>query len=336
MGRHHADGWKRAGHEVVSVTDIDTNRANSLARDFGIKRVYGNYRDALDDKETEIIAICLPLSFHAEIAVEAAKRSKHIFCEKPMAGSFEESLSVEKAVHEAGVQYGLGFQRNLSKGVLKAQELVQSGRLGRPVVFHCDSVMEIRPKRIMHDADGNMGPVMDLGCHYYTMWNSVFQSQPKTVHAIGKVLAKDRTELSHIPRLAVDSAIVTVEYESGDVGLFTVTWGMPPRFKMKSAVDRIYGPKGGLEGYFNHNTDHLAFFEEDGEEEIELDVYPSLHEEQFRLFTEALDAGEPAPVGIREGQAALALTLSIFQSIETGLAVDFPAFREELEKEPAR
>ncbi|TNJ66992.1 Gfo/Idh/MocA family oxidoreductase [Paenibacillus hemerocallicola] len=323
MGKQHIKGWQLAGHEVVSVTDIDLQRARELATQFNVKQVYQDYKEAIVDRDVEIVSVCLPLALHAPVTIFAAEQGKHIFCEKPLARNFREVADMEEAVRKAGVQFGLGLQRNLSVGVQTARQYVQEGRLGRPVIFHNDSLAQIRPKRVMHDADGNGGPLMDLGCHYYIMWQTVFASRPKTVYARGQLLAKDREELAHIAKLAYDTAQVTIEYETGDVGIFTVSWGLPPGVKLKAHVDRLYGPKGGLEGGFNNNAAKLTFYDGDQVSELHLESYASLHNEQFRLFVDALNEGKPAPVGFEAGKDVLALTLAIFRSIETGEVIDF-------------
>jgi predicted dehydrogenase len=330
MGNQHVKGWNLAGHEVVSVTDIDPERANELASKYGVKKVYSDYKEAIGDPEAEIVSICLPLALHAPVTVYAASQGKHIFCEKPLARNFQEVAEMEAAVAKAGVQFGLGFQRNLSRGVHTVKEAVQEGRLGRPVVFQCDSVAQIRPKRVMHDADGNAGPIMDLGCHYFVMFQTVFGSLPKTVYARGQIMAKDREELAHIPRLAIDTAQITVEYESGDIGEFSVSWGMPPDFKMKARTDRIYGPLGGMEGGFNGNPKSLKLYEGNQTEELKLEGYESLHREQFDLFINALNEGNPAPVSFEAGKDVLAVTLAIFKSIETGQVVDYASWCREI------
>ncbi|TDF98118.1 Gfo/Idh/MocA family protein [Paenibacillus piri] len=329
MGKQHVKGWQLAGHEVVSITDVDTARAESLAQETGVAAIYADYKEAIVQPDVEIVSVCLPLALHAPVTIDSAEAGKHIFCEKPLARNLEEAAAMEASVRKAGVRFGLGLQRNLSQGVLKAKELVETGKLGRPVFFECDAVAEIRPKRIMHDANGNMGPLMDLGCHYYIMWQTVFQSRPKSVYARGNILAKDRPELAHIEELAIDSAVVTVEYESGDVGVFTVSWGMPPRFKLGSREDRILGPKGGAAGGFNSNPSKLSLYIGDEIEELPLYVYPSLHKEQFDLFVQALEGqGEPA-ASFQAGKEVLVLTQAIFKSIETGEAVDYPSFSRE-------
>lgn len=237
---------------------------------------------------------------------------------------------MEAAVKQAGVQFGLGFQRNFSNAIWKAKEYIEEGRLGRPIVAHSDSVAQIRPKRVMHDANGNMGPVMDLGCHFFIMWQTIFQSLPKTVYARGQVLAKDREELSGIERLAIDTAEIIIEYESGDVGVFTVTWGLPPQCKLKAQVDRMYGPKGAIEGGLSMNNRKIKLYEGAEMVEVDIEAFPSLHAKQFEVFVDALDAGLPAPVSFQQGRDVLALTLAIFRSIETQAVVDYRSFYEEM------
>jgi myo-inositol 2-dehydrogenase/D-chiro-inositol 1-dehydrogenase len=330
MGAQHVKGWKLAGHNVLSITDLDTPRAEELAQKNDVKHVFKDYKEAITQPGVEIISICLPLALHAPITIFAAEHGKHVFSEKPLARNFQEVAAMEEAVRKAGVQFGLGFQRNYSNAIWEAKKYLENGTLGRPVVAHSDSIAMIRPKRVMHDANGNMGPIMDLGCHYFIMWQTLFGSLPKTVYASGHVLAKDREELAHIQKLAVDTGVITINYESGDTAVFTVTWGMPPQFKLKANTDRIYGPKGGIQGGLNNNGKKFSLFVEDQVSEVEVEGFPSLHAREFEVFVEALEAGKPAPVSFQQGREVLALTLAIFKSIETGQVIDFKSFYDQL------
>lgn len=330
MGKSHVSGWKMAGHQVVSITDIDQERAGQIAKEFDVPQTYADYKEAIGQPDVEIVSICLPLSFHAPVTIYAAEQGKHVFCEKPLARNFQEADAMEEAVNKAGVQFGIGFQRNLSRSIWTVRDWIEEGRLGRPVISQCDSVAQIRPKRIMHDANGNAGPLMDLGCHYFIMWQTMFQSLPKTIYARGEIMARDRQELAHIEKLAVDSAVVTIEYESGDIGIFTVTWGMAPNFKMKAYQDRLFGPKGGVEGNLNGNPGKVTLYEEDQVSEVPLEKYKSLHQEQFDRFVDALNTGKAAPTSFKEARDVLATTLAIFKSIETGEVIDFASFYKQL------
>src|SRR5690606_39594200 len=83
----------------------------------------------------------------------------------------------------------------------------------RPLVFSSDLMQEVRPKIAMHDNNGNKGPIMDACCHYFFMWQTVFQSKPKRVYARGGIIAKDRPEIAHFQELAIDTGLITVRSE---------------------------------------------------------------------------------------------------------------------------
>lgn len=317
MGSRHVNAWQAAGHDVVSVTDVDAARAGALATRFSIPRVCAEYQHAIAGPAVDIVDICLPLPFHAPVTICAAEHGKHVLTEKPLARSFAEANEMETAVRRAGVAFGIGFQRNLAAGVGLLRQWAAEGRFGRPMVFNSDLLQEVRPKRAMHDRNGNNGPFMDAGCHYYLLWQTVFRSKPKTVYAQGSILAAERPEVAGFAELAIDTGVVTVEYESGDIGTLTASWGLAARFKMRHHPDRIFGPKGGAEGEVNGG---LTLYEQERTQTVEIERQ-DLHQVQCALFAEAVAAGKPAPSGFRAGKQMLAVTQAIFRSIDSGRVV---------------
>jgi myo-inositol 2-dehydrogenase/D-chiro-inositol 1-dehydrogenase len=323
MGGNHVRGWIAAGHHVVSVTDTDFPRAQTLANRYHVPNVYDDYRAALEDPSVEIVSVCLPLAFHARVTIDAAHRGKHVFCEKPLARSLEDGRRMEEAVQRAGVKFGIGFQRNLAQGVERVKQWVAEGTFGRPLVFSSDLLQEVRPKVSMHDRNGNKGPFVDACCHYFYMWNTVFQSKPKRLFASGGILGKGRPEIARIPELAIDTGVVTVEYESGDIGTMTVSWGLAKHTRLRSRPDRIFGPCGGAEGMFNHfgSDIHIDLFIGDTKESLVLGK-EDLFEKQFRLFADAITDNRPAPNGFEAGKQMLAMSLAVLESIEMGKVID--------------
>jgi predicted dehydrogenase len=317
MGVRHVNAWTNLGHRVVSITDADRERAAEVSERHGIGHVLTDYREAVSDPEVDVVAICLPLAFHAPATVLAARHGKHVFTEKPLCRTVAEADEMEAAVRGAGVHFGIGFQRNLAEGVGLLRRWASEGRLGHPLVFSSDLLQEVRPKRAMHDRNGNNGPLTDAGCHYYLLWQTVFRSKPKTVYAQGRVLAVERPEVAHLAQLAIDTAVVTVEYESGDIGTMTVSWGLAEGFRLAGRPDRVIGPRGGAEGAVGSG---LTLYECDREERVEIEP-KDLHEVQVGLFVEAIRDGKPFPHGFREGRQMLAVTDAIMESIDTGRPV---------------
>jgi predicted dehydrogenase len=68
---------------------------------------------------------------HLEIAVAAAQAGKHIFCEKPVGRSPEETQQIEAAARRAGVLSFVGFNYRWAPLVQYAKQLIDEGRLGK-------------------------------------------------------------------------------------------------------------------------------------------------------------------------------------------------------------
>lgn len=323
MGRNHVRSWIAAGHNVVTLCDQDPEGLNKLGREFNVPNLVSDYKAAIDDPRIEIVSVCLPLVFHAPVTIYAAQKGKHVFCEKPLASSLAIADEMQKAVEAAGVQFGVGFQRNFSKGVEKVKQWIDEGKFGRPMVMYSDLLQEVRPKVAMHDRNGNQGPVMDACCHTFMMWQTFFQSKPKKVYATGGILAQGRPEIAHFEQLAIDTAVINVEYESGDIGAITVSWGLAKKFKMGGRPDRIFGPKGGAEGSFNNfgiPALKIELFEGENRETVEV-PQPDLFKAEFEAFVDAILSGKPAPVSFKQGREMLRLSHAVLESIETGKIV---------------
>lgn len=317
MGGKHAEGWHMAGHDVVSITDVDTARAQELATTCGVEAIHQVFEQAVDDVNVDIVSICLPLAFHAPVTISAARHGKHILCEKPLARPSREAAAMEAAVNAAGVQFGLGFQRNLAEGVGLLRQWAAEGKFGRPMVFNSDLLQEVRPKWAMHNRNGNNGPLMDTGCHSYMLWQTVFRSRPKAVYAQGRIIATGRSEIAHFDQLAIDTGVVTMEYESGDIATMTVSWGLAEKCQMRGRSDRVFGPDGGAEGQVNSE---LTLYAGDSVEIVTIESR-NLHQVEFELFCEALERGGSPPHGFEAGKQMLAITQAIHESISTGKVV---------------
>jgi predicted dehydrogenase len=75
--------------KVAGVYDVSVDAARNLAEKHQAVS-YQHVQDLMDDREINIITVCLPTPFHCEIVVNAAKHGKHVFCEKPIAGNLND------------------------------------------------------------------------------------------------------------------------------------------------------------------------------------------------------------------------------------------------------
>ena len=320
MGERHVAGWQAAGHRVRAVVDVDACRAETLAKRFGVAKALTDYRDALAHPAIDIVSVCLPLAFHAPVSVAAAEHGKHVFCEKPLARSFAEATAIEEAVARAGVQFGIGFQRSTTRDVEILRTWVAEGRFGRPLMIRSEAMAPVRPKIAMHDGRGNMGPIMDVCGHSFLMWQNFLQAKAETVYAAGTILANGRKELASIEELAIDTAAITIRYETGDIANLVVSWGLEDANGLPRHLDTMFGPRGGVE----IDPRFKLVVHQDGKTETFETGHTNeeLYQRQLQVFADAVDRGEPPPVGLQQGKDALAVTLAALASIETGRVVE--------------
>ena len=92
---------------VVAIMDINRERAEAAAKQYGIPKVYDTLEELLADEEVQAVDICTWNNGHAPCAIAAAKAGKHVMCEKPLTVSDECAYAIQEAIKEAGVKFFL-------------------------------------------------------------------------------------------------------------------------------------------------------------------------------------------------------------------------------------
>ncbi|RKY58522.1 MAG: gfo/Idh/MocA family oxidoreductase [Candidatus Latescibacterota bacterium] len=131
MGVHHTQAIHDAqGARLVAVCDINEERLNRVASQYGVK-AYSSYEELLSDPEVEVVNICTPSGTHADMGVKAVKAGKHILVEKPPDVTVEKVDQLIDAVRRAGVKAGVTFQSRTFPLNRRIKAVVEEGRLGK-------------------------------------------------------------------------------------------------------------------------------------------------------------------------------------------------------------
>jgi predicted dehydrogenase len=284
-----------------------------------VKKIFADYREAITDPEVDIVSVCVPAALHPEITIFAAQQGKHIMCEKPVALTLADAYAMEEAVKRAGVHCALGFQLNYGKNLDFLSGLVKEDAFGGPLLINLELIKEVRPNLAMHDKFGNNGPIVDCACHDWLFWETVIGSKPKNVYARGGIIAKNRPELSGIKELAIDTASIVLEFESGDIASMNVSWGLAKNTKLFSRFARVIGPKGAAE---LDKNDKIKLYLDDREENVAVEDNRDPRRFMFDSLAECIVNNSPVPYGIRTGIEQLTLSLAILESIASGKIVD--------------
>jgi len=121
---------------VIALCDVDKSQL-AKAKEV-VDKNYGNtdcalhsdYRELLARKDIDAVIIATPDHWHALICVEATKRGKDIYCEKPLTWSLGEGRAVVKAVRDNKRVFQVGSMQRSSARFKLACEIVRNSYLG--------------------------------------------------------------------------------------------------------------------------------------------------------------------------------------------------------------
>ena len=94
-------------------------------------KAYHHYRELLDRKDIDAVVIATPDHWHAQIAVDAAKAGKDIYCEKPLALTIAEGRAMVEATRKYKRVFQTGSMQRSSYNFRQAAELVLNGYVGK-------------------------------------------------------------------------------------------------------------------------------------------------------------------------------------------------------------
>ncbi len=131
IGHSHLRNYQKCPDaNVVAVCDINEAGARDAAQEFGVKDVYTDFRNVLERDDIQAVDVCLHNNLHAPVAIAAMRAGKHVYCEKPLAGSFADAKTMVDAAKETGKHLAMQLATIFSDSTLAAKRLIDEGALG--------------------------------------------------------------------------------------------------------------------------------------------------------------------------------------------------------------
>ena len=140
MGHVHSRSYARVPHHypelalrpvLAAVADpVEPLRADAADR-YGFATSYAGWQDLVADPAVSVVSVATPPFLHAEIGEAVARAGKHLWIEKPVGLSLEETERVARAVTDNGVVARVGYNYRFVPAVVKARALIAHGTIGR-------------------------------------------------------------------------------------------------------------------------------------------------------------------------------------------------------------
>lgn len=231
--------------ELVAVADVVAEKAEAMAKKFGVAKVYDRHDALLADPEIDAVCICTPSGMHADGAIAALRAGKHVIVEKPMEVTLEACDRMIAAEDESGKKLAIISQHRFDAATVLVKEAIDSGKLGR-IVLADASVKWWRTQQYYDSGDwrgtwqwDGGGALMNQGVHTVDLLQWL-AGGVSSLYAQTRTAAHERIEVE-------DVAVAALTFASGAVGTITATTAAFDGFPVR--ID-IYGTEGSaiLEG----------------------------------------------------------------------------------------
>jgi len=123
--------------EIVGVVDKDEARARNCAVRHGIKNIYANIPDLVREQKPDVLHIITPPTTHFLVAREAIEHRCHVLIEKPLAMTAAEAKELYDLAESQGVLLCVMHNHFFDPCMLKARDLINTGKAGR--IIHMES-----------------------------------------------------------------------------------------------------------------------------------------------------------------------------------------------------
>lgn len=331
IARIHADAINRLeGAVLTGVMDNGRGTGLQIAPDADARGA-DDIDVFLARDDIDIITIATPSGSHADIALKAAARSRHVICEKPLDVTMAAMDAMIETFAARGLALGGIFNTRYTEGAQLLKQASMQGRFGRLTFgqafgpwWRDQDYYDSSDWKGTWKLDGG-GALMNQGIHSIDLLQWVMDSDITSVSANIATLAHDDIEVE-------DTAAATVVFENGALGTIACTTSMWPghfrtitlsgtdgtavladgnllvwQFRNESDEDqRIRERLGGLPGAGVGASDPSAGVDSDG------------HLAVFREFADAVVSGRMPVVDGVEARKSVDIILSIYESARRG------------------
>lgn len=175
------------GVKVTALADPDNQRLQMVAGQLDDPGCHAQPDSLLNDSSIDVIAVCSPTPFHAELALKAIDVGKHVFIEKPPALNLEDCTRLVKAARSANGFVTVGFNLRHHHLVLRAKKIIRSGRLGHIRLIRSVACGNWKAHGPIADwrkqvASGG-GVLFELGVHHFDLWRFLLDSEIEEISA---------------------------------------------------------------------------------------------------------------------------------------------------------
>lgn len=288
---------------VVNQTSLS---ANHVKDKFGFQAAETDYARALDASDSGAVLIGTRHHQHAPIVLNALKKNRHVFVEKPLCLTREELDEIDAAYRNSRGTVQVGFNRRFAPASVELKQLLKNVPGPKSASFR---VMPgpLDPQHWYANYDESGGRVLGEACHFFDYFCFLFEAPPVRVFA--------QTTWPPSGRLPFpDSVTAQIEFADGSSGQL-----------IYSAEGDTSYPKERLTVFGAGLVAEITNFQNleirQNRKKRAHNFNSKGHAEQMAAWLEFLRGETPPPLPYAEARRSMQLTFAALESIQRASTV---------------
>ena len=299
--------------QVSGLFDINPEELDKLSRDFSVRQ-YRSWEELIDDHVTEAVVIATPSASHRQYCCTALEAGKHVFLEKPMAGTLEDATAIVQAARRSSQIVQVGFCERFNVAYIEAKRAIKEGRIG--------SVRMIRSSRVAPYAYGSpdweLG-VLDTAVHNFDLILWLLEELPATVVAKGAKVYDDS--------MGTHACAIILSFANGAMAVDSIAWVRQEKHPLSHCAQSqmfIQGSRGSLG--IDHSSRPAWVLDDHSFQNVDTVIlggpeYYACLKLQLDYFLAAIEGQVPPAVTVDEALNAELVALAAFKSLKIGAEV---------------
>ena len=265
----------KAGANIKTIASAGGLSGTTLAKKFNISQSTTSTKEIFEDADISSVLVTTRHNSHAQFAIDALEKNKHVFVEKPLALNTEELIRVIDAESKSAGSVTVGFNRRFSPHIKAIKKSVGSSQMNIIATMNAGF---IPPNVWVHDMEVGGGRIIGEACHYMDL----------CVHLTGsKIDAVCMQGLGTNPQENTDNASILLKFQNGSTAVINYFSNGSKSYSKERlevysqertfVMDNFRSTKGfGASGFKNiktkldkgHNTqfaEYIKFLEKGGE-----------------------------------------------------------------------
>ena len=185
LGKFHINNWKEIpGIKLIGFFDPNNDNAKEVSEKYGLKR-YMDEEKLMD--ACDIIDVITPTIQHFEICMQAIRKGKHVFVEKPITHTIQEGRDLMNMVREANVKLQVGHVERFNPAFLSIKDLNLN-----PMFIEVHRLAQFNPRGT------EVSVILDLMIHDIDIILSLVKSDVKNIAASGVAVMTETPDIANV------------------------------------------------------------------------------------------------------------------------------------------